>query len=92
MDKYINKYMDVLLALLTIIALANLFLAQSLLTYFIAAEFVSLVLVFTFAFSNTSVTTSTINSIFTILFWPRSRNWLWICAILLNVIVIYEMF
>jgi hypothetical protein len=37
MDEYINKYTDALLALLTVTALATLFLAQSLLIYFIAA-------------------------------------------------------
>jgi len=92
MRRNINKYGDLLLTAVTVTTLPVLFLAQSFLTYFLAAEFFSLILVFSFVYPSISKTTEFINIVSNALFWPRSRNWLWICAVLLNVIVFYEIF
>ncbi|WP_444926441.1 hypothetical protein ACJJI4_21710 [Microbulbifer sp. TRSA002] len=83
---------DVLLLLLSVSAVLSLSVTNSVLVTWVALEWLAFICLLAFISPKISLVTGFLNSAVTGIFGDKSRYWLWILAIVLNLIAIVETF
>ena len=80
-----------LVASVTLSSLIALIVTDNMVYGLISIELLALIFLYAFFKPETTITAVLLNTVALTWFWPESKHWLWICSILFNLIIIYEL-